>query len=249
MNRIKASLSHFLLSVSIFSIVIFVLIFYWFPAPYFNAGGGWQGLKIVAGVDLVLGPLLTLIIFDIKKTRTKLVGDLIVIAALQFSALAWGVTTIYNQRPVAVVFFEQSFLTVPAESLTKQGVDISSLKQFSDISPPLIYAKKPKDIEELMLMAKLSAEQALPPHHQINLYRSLAQNYDDVRTYQVDINQIITANNEMKSDLMVILSESNTTITDYDYFPLRSKYYTIILMFTHDGELVNHIVVPLRKPS
>jgi len=50
----------------------------------------------------------------------------------------------------------------------------------------------------------------------------------------------------MKADLQYILANSKTEINNYDYFALRSKYNTIILMFSHKGELKNHIVAPLR---
>jgi len=51
----------------------------------------------------------------------------------------------------------------------------------------------------------------------------------------------------MKSDLDTILIESNTKQSDYNYFPLLSKYHTIILMFSHEGDLKHHLVVPLRE--
>ena len=104
MTRIKAALTPFLLSILIFLVVVILLVFFWYPAPYFNASGGWQGLKIAASIDLVLGPLLTFIIFNPKKRKTKLTGDLIVIAIMQLRALTYGVTTIFQQRLIAVVF-------------------------------------------------------------------------------------------------------------------------------------------------
>ena len=135
MTRLRAALTHLLMSLAVFSIFVFILVFVWYPAPYFIAAGGWQGLKIVAGVDLVLGPLLTLIIFDIAKEKRELLGDLTVIVLLQITALAWGVNTIYKQRPVAVVFWENTFITVPASALINEQFNTDELKQYGNDQP------------------------------------------------------------------------------------------------------------------
>lgn len=243
--RVKATLSHFLISLIIFSLIVYILLFFWYPSPYFTAEGGWKGLKIVAAVDLVLGPLLTLIVFDIKKTKVKLIGDLIVIGLLQLSALAWGINTIYNQRPIAIVYWDGEFMTVPAADLVSQNINPTELANYGLQFPVLIYAEKPRDLDGLKKMSKRITIDAVPPHHQIELYRGLQDYYDEIKPLQVDINEIISYSSEMKADLMDILEKTNTVISDYDYFPLRSKYHTIILLFSHDGKLRNHIVVPL----
>lgn len=120
-------------------------------------------------MNLVLGPLLTLIIFDITKSRSKLIGDVIAIAMLQFSALAWGVSTIHDQRPVAVVFWENSFITVPALALSEQGLTTDDLAEFGDMTPTLIYAEKSQSHEGLQLLLKRVRQQNLPPHHMLEL--------------------------------------------------------------------------------
>jgi len=85
MTRLKAASAHFLLSLILFLAVITIVIFLWYPEPHFKVSGGWQGLKIVAMIDLVLGPLLTSIIFNTQKSKAKLMGDLSIIAILGFS--------------------------------------------------------------------------------------------------------------------------------------------------------------------
>ncbi|NOT84281.1 MAG: hypothetical protein HOP02_05730, partial [Methylococcaceae bacterium] len=118
-TRTKASLIHFCISLAAFSIIFFILFTLWYPEPYFTASGGWQGLKIAASIDLVLGPLLTLIIYNPSKSTRELSLDLSVVACIQTAALIWGVMTIYNQRPVAVVYWEDSFFTVAATDLNR----------------------------------------------------------------------------------------------------------------------------------
>lgn len=245
MTRLKAALSHLLLSILIFSMVITILIFVWYPTPYFTASGALQGLKIAAGVDLVLGPLLTLIIFDITKSRKKLVGDLIVIALLQFTALAWGVYTIYHQRPVAIVFWEQSFILVPAIDLEEKDIALDGLKKFGSQTPVLIYVEKPRELAARKEMLRRITEDKITPHHQLELYRPLQEYFDETVPLQINIDNILEHNPQVKVRLDEILAKTNKKKLDYYYFSLRSKYHNIILLFNENGELESHIAVVL----
>jgi ElaB/YqjD/DUF883 family membrane-anchored ribosome-binding protein len=246
MTRTKAAISHLVLSIIIFCGVIAALLFLWYPPPYFTASGGWQGLKIAASVDLVLGPLLTFVVFDLdKKSRQKLIGDLTIIALMQFTALSWGIYTIYSQRPVAVVFWEHEFMTVPAKAIKEQGLELDELDRFGKQKPPLIYAEKPKELEQLKAMAERIRDTGVPPHWDLLLYKPLADFFDEILPFQLNMDDIVAHNSEVKAELEKILAETGKQQNDYFYFSLRSKYHNIILLFSHDGKLENHIVVKL----
>lgn len=58
------------------------------PSPYFHAQGGMR-LLLVA-VDIVIGPLLTFVVFDRRKPRAELRRDLAIVVALQVVALSFG---------------------------------------------------------------------------------------------------------------------------------------------------------------
>lgn len=101
LNRYQAFGIHFLASLVIFAILTALIFFYWFPGILRVADPSWQQILIViAGVDLVLGPALTLIVFNPAKKSLKM--DLSIIAALQIAALAYGSYTVHNTRPLAL---------------------------------------------------------------------------------------------------------------------------------------------------
>ena len=248
MTRIKAALSHLFVSSIVFTVIVFVLIVLWYPQPHFSASGGWQGLKIAACVDLILGPLLTFTVFNTDKSRKTIIGDLIVIAIIQFSALIWGVNTIYQQRPLAVVFWEDRFYTVPANELEDQGISKDFLTRFGQHypDPVMIYAEKPRDTDELKAIAERTAKNRIPPYQQLDLYRPIQPYFGVIKSRQLDIEEIISNNAEMKTYLFKILEKEQSNIEDYVYIPLLSKYRNIILMFNLKGEWVNQIIVPLK---
>jgi len=69
---------------------------------------------------VVMGPLLTLVVFDRRKPRTALVRDLTIIAVLQLAALAYGLHTVYIARPVALVYEGGRFRLVTANDVREE---------------------------------------------------------------------------------------------------------------------------------
>lgn len=102
LNRWKASLGHLAISAAIGITVVTLMLVVWYPRPYFKAMGGDMLIPLLIGVDVVIGPLITLIIFDPKKRRLKF--DLSVIATMQLAALAYGCNVMFASRPVYNVF-------------------------------------------------------------------------------------------------------------------------------------------------
>jgi hypothetical protein len=115
LNRWTAAAIHLGISALIAITVVAVMLALWYPQPYFDAMGGTGLLKVLVGVDVSIGPLLTLIIFDRRKKSLRF--DLSVIAFLQLAALAYGVYIMFEARPVYTVFVKDRFEVVPADQL------------------------------------------------------------------------------------------------------------------------------------
>lgn len=143
MSRFKAFAIHFGISFAIFLFLLYFILVQWYPEPLFSTDGGWRVIRIIVGVDLILGPLLTLIIFKSGKPGLKF--DLTMIALVQFLALSWGVWNTYNERPAALIYTLDFFTPVPAYQLAEQGMTADKLKKFGDSWPILIYIDIPKD--------------------------------------------------------------------------------------------------------
>jgi len=242
LTRTTAGLLHFAFSLGVFCLIFFLLVNFWYPNPYFNASGGWQGIRIVAGVDVVLGPLLTLIIFNPTKAPRELATDIGIIAIVQCLALLWGVYTLYSQRPVAVVFWGDSFLTVPAQALAEQGYVLDNLVALSAAHPPFIYAERPTQREGLEKMLGLINKEKMPPHHQTWLYRPLKDHFNAVRPMQFDIDQIIAKHPDVKNQLLPIMQKHNISdIHAMLYFLLQSKYSNSVLVFDQNAQYLGYV--------
>lgn len=142
MNRWKASAIHFLISLAVFLVLLAIILFLWYPGILFSVGGGWAGLQIVFAVDLVLGPLLTLVVFKLGKPGLKF--DLSCIVALQLVCMTAGMGIVYGERPVALVLAYDTFYTLDTEELLKYERDPKLLKDFPGAYPKLVYVELPE---------------------------------------------------------------------------------------------------------
>lgn len=115
MSRWKAAGIHMLCSV-LLAVFAAVLVFgIWFPPPYFHASGGDRLILILIGVDLVVGPLLTLIVFRSGKWGMKF--DLAVIGIVQVVALVYGLSVITASRPAFIVATIGRYAVIPANAV------------------------------------------------------------------------------------------------------------------------------------
>ena len=133
MSRWKASGIHLLLSAAIAGTVVTFMLTFWYPWPLFEAAGGSELMLILVGVDVTLGPLITLIIFKAGKKGLRF--DLTVIALLQLGALAYGIHTVYLARPVYLVFTLDRFELVTAKDLDPNDLAKVTRKELQ--RPPL----------------------------------------------------------------------------------------------------------------
>ena len=184
-TKLKATGIHLSLSILVFVYLAYQIYFNWYPQPYFSVDGGWQGIRLVAAVDLVLGPFITFLIFDLRKKLREIVFDLIIIAVIQFGALAYGVYATYTQRPVAIVLIDEFVVSSIMENYGGKLEDEDDLKRFSDEKPPIIFADPPLTQEGVAEMNRIKVEEKVLENAQMQLYRPRAELKSAIESRQV----------------------------------------------------------------
>lgn len=109
---VKAGLTHLLASLVIALICAALVFQVWYPFPYNQILGGKELFLLVVSVDVICGPLLTAILFDRAKARHLLIMDISLVVLIQLAALAYGVFTMYQARPVFLAFEGNRFRVV-----------------------------------------------------------------------------------------------------------------------------------------
>lgn len=119
-TRLKAFLYHLLGSTIIAFFVIGLVFFVWYPSPLHSATGVTAIFLLLLIVDVVLGPLLTLLVF--KPGKKSLAFDLSVIILLQLSALTYGLYTVAEGRPAWLVFSVDRFELVRVNEIDNRNL-------------------------------------------------------------------------------------------------------------------------------
>jgi hypothetical protein len=152
-SRWKAAGIHLAISVSIALVVVVFMFFLWYPTPYFQAMGGGGLLLLVTGVDVVLGPLITLVIFNTQKKSLKF--DLMCVAIVQVMALGYGVATMFQARPIYTVFQKDRFdVVIAADMDAKERTKVTDVafKSLPLTGPQIVAMDSPTDIKEIQRM-------------------------------------------------------------------------------------------------
>lgn len=178
--RIQAFFLHLLSSTFIAFVVLIVVFKIWYPNPLHLALGVTNIFLLLLTVDVVLGPLLTLLVF--KEKKKTLAFDLFVIFLLQLSALGYGVWTVAEGRPAWLVFNVDRFDLVQAVD-----IDIRYLAQ-ADIQyrsapwfgPRWVAAAQPNSKEQRQTIMFEAVIWGSDIAQRPNLYRPLKEFADDI---------------------------------------------------------------------
>ena len=166
-TRWHAFAAHIAISLLIFLSLLFVIVFFWYPGDFIQFGG-WQGIKIVAAVDLVLGPLLTLVVFNRQKKSLK--WDLSIIAAIQLGCLGYGVYAIENTRPYAQILLDDSLHVIAKSEFKERDINLKKISQISGKYPKFIILNLENDESAIRIGLSAAEITGKPYQYDTSLY-------------------------------------------------------------------------------
>jgi hypothetical protein len=148
MSRFRAAALHFAISLLIATVVFLVIFFVWYPGALFERVGGKDLFLLIVGVDVTLGPLITLIIFRSGKKGLKF--DLATIAVIQLLALTYGVWVLYESRPAYIVFIKDRFELARANDIApaERAKAKAPFDELPVTGPRVVGARLPTDPDE-----------------------------------------------------------------------------------------------------
>lgn len=154
----KMAGAHLLLSALVAAITAFVVLKIWYPHPYGVVLGGLGLYTLVIAIDVVCGPLLTLILADPKKSRRATIQDLVLVAIIQLGALGYGLYTVAIARPVAVVFEADRFVAISAVDIrpNRLAETQGEMRHLSWTGARRVALREPANVEESNLLLDLS---------------------------------------------------------------------------------------------
>lgn len=149
MTRWKASFIHLLISFMVVGSIAAYIIIFWYPPALMRMAKADKLLMLVGGIDLIIGPMLTLLVFRQGKPTLRM--DLTVIALLQAGFMAFGLYAAFVSRPVFMVASPRIFDLVFAPDIAPELLAKGKEPQFRTLGvtrPLLVGAMTPTNAGE-----------------------------------------------------------------------------------------------------
>ncbi|MBI2769279.1 MAG: pilus assembly protein [Burkholderiales bacterium] len=231
-ERIRAAAIHLGISLAVAALAALLVFGVWYPYPYRDTSGGRELFFIVVTVDVILGPLITLAVFDRAKTWRLLRRDLAVIGLIQLAALGYGLWTVFVARPVHLVFEIDRFrvvheIEVPDTLLPQKPPGIEA---FPMLGPTLLSVRQFKSSNESM-DATLAAVNGMALGARPDLWQPYDAARAEVRLAARPVTQLKSRFPARAAEIDAVLARMGRSIDAVAYLPMidRKSFWTIFV--------------------
>lgn len=231
-QRLRAAGIHLGISVLVAGIAAAVVFGVWYPYPYREISGGRELFTLLVSVDVVLGPLLTLAIFNRAKPWKELRRDLCIVALLQLAGLAYGLWTVAVARPAHLVFEIDRFrvvhaVDVPPELLSKAPAGVDALPW----TGPTLLALRPFVSENEKMQATMVALQGIALGARPDLWQAYPAARAAVLAAGRPVAELKSRVTTRAAEIDVAVQGTGRPASELLYLPLvgRKSFWTVLL--------------------
>jgi len=229
MSKKNAFLIHLAASLFVFSIILMLIVYVWYPAPYFDNEYRMKWIAMIAFVDVVLGPGLTLLVYRAGKPSVRF--DMSVILIFQITALSWGVWSAWKGHPVTTVYFDGQIYCLDRKELKATGAtdDLTAGSMTDEIMLMLPYPETMDEKRTYLNRADKDKPMVLSLGE---YYRSVTT--DDTATFgenQEDIKNIISLSEDYKTEWETLLAEygaEKEAWRYYNFYCFEGNYVAVL---------------------
>lgn len=238
-QRVKYFLGHLTVSCCV-AILALILVFYiWYPTPLAKANEVGHIFLMLLAIDVIVGPLLSLLVYKVGKKSLKF--DLIVIIILQISAFLYGIFTISQGRPAWLVFYHDRFDQVTVVEISEKNKDQfkPEYKYPSILGPKFVaveFATDPKIRKKDTLLELSGTTLAMRPER----YLSLTDVRDQIKEKAINFELLYDFNASLEIDNILRKYPTATA-----WLPLKTNTNDMVVLINKEkGEVVK--IVDLR---
>lgn len=242
MNRFSASAWHLLGSALVASVCALLVFSVWYPGGFAYASGVSEIFLLLVVIDVVLGPLLTLIIFNPRKKELR--RDLCVVVFLQLAALTYGVYSVFIARPAFAVFNAGRFDLVYANEISEENFAEAGYSDYSSAplwGPKFVSAKLPENeskAKEIVLQAVAGGDdiQNYPQYFQV-----LQGKTEALRSASLTLDEL-KVRNKGAPGLQYVAKQYGEGGQGFSYVPVFAKSKNVVAVVDLNSEEVLELV-------
>ena len=243
-RRVQAAAWHLLASALVAGGCAALVFWLWYPQPYDVLAGGVKLFVLVTSVDVILGPLLTLVAFNLTKTRSHLARDMATIAIMQLAALGYGLHTVYVARPVVLAAENYLFRVVAANEvdLAELPKAPEGLRNLSFTGPRLLGVRPAVDGNERLASVQRSLE-GYDGGARPAFWEPYDASRERIKSQLGDLNDLLARSAGARSNIERELERLGRTIDEVGYLEVKARAQGwIVLVDRKNGDVLGFLL-------
>lgn len=196
----------------------------WYRYPFAQMLGVNSLIAMLIGIDLVCGPLLNFFLSNPKKTKKALFVDWTLIGFIQFSALIYGMHSLWEARPVMMVFERDRLVVVTANEIYQSIIkkELADFQKIPNMTVRLAATREPHNTEERLKSLDLSL-QGIEPSARPDWWIPYHAQDDDIRNRSKPLSELILHRPSDKARLAAQELQLNKSENELRYLPFTSR--------------------------
>lgn len=241
-EKLVAMAIHFAVTAVFAGIAAALIFLVWFPAPFHTMIGGTELFLLVVGCDLALGPLLSLVIYNSRKSRRELITDYTIVGIVQIAALVYGVYIVAGTRPVAVAFARDRIEIVSARDIPDDELAAARDPQYATLpwtGPRYVNVFiSPADEQEAMFAALSGKEEMTRPR----FYQPYETALPEIRQRAATLEDLLAKHPEARPKVEAAVADANVPRERLRWLPVRhQKGFWTALIDTDTGRPAGYV--------
>jgi hypothetical protein len=247
--RLRAFGLHLLGSTAALSITLGALYLGWYRWPGWYLSDVPKVVAVMIGVDVVIGPLITLIIANPKKPRRVLARDIAIIATAQVIALGYGATALWNGRPLYYAFSVNCLQVVQAYDIDAKSRDVA-LSQNLQLAPHWystprwIWAPLPEDPAEAQKIVASVMQGGSDVIGMPQYYKTWREGLPALRAQLKSVDDVSFFSRKEKTSLKERMHASGFAPENKEYIPLTGRGPTLLAVVDPTTLQIKAIIKP-----
>ncbi len=238
-TKFKAFSIHLMLSFFLVTLLLSAVIYFWFPLEYLGISSFKGVTLLIVGIDLIIGPILTFIVYAPGKKSLKF--DLSTIAVFQIIAITYGTFALYQTHPLFVTYKQGMFNLVHANEIDLDKAKFDQLKVSKFSAGNLAFTQLPKDPKEqadIMMGVDMKGEPDID--QRAEFYEPYENHLDTILKNSLDSAELFSE--KMLDRPRKKFMEKFKDKDEYAYFPVKgSSAVGIIVLDKKTAQVVTTI--------
>lgn len=236
---------HLLISTLVALIAAGIVYGWWYPSPFRQVLDINHIFLLMLVVDVVCGPLLTLIISSPNKSSRERLLDFSLIGLVQLLALAYGLHSVWLARPAVLAFEVDRLVVVTANEINHENLSKApeGLRQLPFSGVMKVATRRSANAAEMFESVELDTA-GLSPAKRPSRWEPWDQHQADIKARCRPLTALISQRPKQAAVLKKAAAETGLDIEQLTYLPLTSsKTKDAVALFDANLHLVGYAPV------